>query len=63
MFELGHTQIRDGDQVGDGSKTSGRALCLLQQSIHCLHVGIAAVVQHAAHHLVDALFEGVGQLL
>lgn len=49
--------------MGGASKTSANALGLLRQSIHRLHVGIAAVVQHAAHHPIDASLEGVGQLL
>ena len=43
MPELGHTQIRDGDEVRGGPEASGSALGLLQQPVHHLHVGICAV--------------------
>jgi hypothetical protein len=36
---------------------------LLQQTVNGRHISIAAVVQHAAHHPIDALLEGSGQLL
>ena len=63
MLELGHPQIRDGNEVGCRSKASGSTLGLLQQTVHGLHISIAAVVQHAAHHPIDALLERAGQLL
>ena len=63
MLELGHTQVRDGDEVRGGSEASGSTLGLLQQAVHRLHVGVAAVIQHAAHHPIEALLQRSGQLL
>ena len=55
MFELGHTQIGDCDEVRGGPEASGGALGLLQQAVHRLHVGIAAVVQHAVRSIGSSL--------
>ena len=57
MLELGHPQIRDGNEVGRCSEASGGALGLLQQAVHRLHIGITSVVQHAAHHPTQALLQ------
>ena len=40
VFELGHTQVGDGDEVCGGSEASGSTLGLLQQPVHRLHVGM-----------------------
>lgn len=34
MIELGHPQIRNGNEVGCRSKASGDTLGLLQQTVH-----------------------------
>ena len=63
MLELGHPQIRDGNEVGCRSEPSGGALGLLQQAVHRLHIGVTSVVQHAAHHPSQALLQSGGQFL
>ncbi len=62
VLAFGHAQIGDGDEVGGCSKAFGSPLGLLQKSVHGIHVGVAAVVEHAAHDCAGMLFEGVGPL-
>jgi hypothetical protein len=38
MLEFGHPQIRNGDKVGCGSETPRSSFCLMEQTIHGLHV-------------------------
>ena len=47
MPELGHTQIRDGDEVRGGPEASGSALGLLQQPVHRLHEGAVEKLRRA----------------
>lgn len=61
VLELGHPQVGDGDEVLGRPKAPSGGLGLLQQAIHCLDEGIAAAVEHAPHHAVEALDQGQGQ--
>jgi hypothetical protein len=63
VLELGHTQIGNGNKVGCRPETSRRSLGLLQQAVHALHISIAAVIEHAAHHTVELRLQSLGQLL
>ena len=63
MFELGHAQVSDSDEVLHGTKATCRSLGLLQQPVHRLNVRIAASIKHAAHYPVEAFGQGVGQAL
>jgi len=58
VFEFGYAQIGDGDEIGHGAEA---ALGLLEHSVHGLDIGVAATVEHAAHHAGQALLEGDGQ--
>ena len=63
MLELGHAQVGDGDEVLARPEAARGALGLLQQPVHRLDEGVAAVIDHAAHHRVEPLLERGGQLL
>lgn len=63
MGELGHAQVGDVDEVLHRSEATRCRLCLLQQPVHGLHVGIAAPVQHAPHHAVKTRAQGLRQSL
>ncbi len=57
MLKLGHSQVRNRDEVGGSFKTSGCTFGLLEQSIHGLDISVTAVVQHTAHHAIEALLQ------
>jgi hypothetical protein len=61
MLELGHPQVGDRDEVRAGSEAARIALGLLQQAVHGLHEGVAAVIHHPPHHGVEALLESALQ--
>ena len=61
MHQLGHAQVGNGSEILHSPETAGGPLGLLKQAIHGLDVGIAAAVEHAAHHAGHAFLEGVGQ--
>ncbi len=63
VFELGHAQIGNRNEVCGGFKASGGPFDLLQQAIHRLDIGVAAVVQHTAHHAIDALAQRGSEFL
>ena len=48
-LECRHSQIRNGDKVCRSSKATRNSFCLLEQTIHGLHISIAVVVQHDAY--------------
>ena len=48
MLELGHAQVRDGDEGRGCFKDSSRAFDLLNRPFHGLHVGIVTVVAYRA---------------
>ena len=62
MFELGHPQVGDGDEVLRRAEPARRALGLLQQAIHGLHVGVAALVQHPVDDPFNMRLQGSRQL-
>ena len=51
VLELGHAQVGDGDEVLARPEAARGALGLLQQPVHRLDEGVAAVIDHAAHRL------------
>ncbi len=63
VLELGHPQVGGRDEVRAGSEAARSALGLLQQAVHGLHEGVAAVIHHPTHRGVEALFERGGQFL
>ncbi len=63
MGQLGHAQAGDVDEVRGRTEAASRPFGLLQQAVHGFHKGVAAVIGHAAHHGVEALLNGGGQLL
>lgn len=63
VLELGHAQVCNGDEVGAGSEAACGPFGLLQQAVHRLDEGVAAVIGHAAHHGVEPVLQGAGQLL
>lgn len=63
MLELGHTQVSDCDEVLDVSESSGGPLGLLEQAVHRFDIGVAAPVEHAAHHTAEVHFQGARQTL
>ena len=63
MFELGHTQVGDGNEVGRCAEAASGPLGLLEQAVHGLDEGIRAVVDHAPDDGIGALANGLGQFL
>ena len=61
MRELAQTQTGDGNEVGYSPESSCSALGSLQQPVHGFDEGVAAVIEHAAHHRVKVSLQGVGQ--
>lgn len=60
VLELGHPQVSDGDEVLGRPEATGGGLGLLQEPIHGLDEGIAAAIEHAPHHAVEALMPLLG---
>src|ERR1019366_3305195 len=63
MLESGQPQVGNGDEVLARAKAPCGALGLLQQPVHGLDEGVAAVIGHAAHHRAEALLDGGGEFL
>src|SRR5664279_2098970 len=63
MREPGQPQVGNGDEVLARAKAPRGALGLLQQPVHGLDEGVAAVIGHAAHHRAEALLDGGGEFL
>jgi len=62
MLRFGHPQVRNGDEIGCGAETSGRALGLLEKSVHRFDEGVRTAVGHTAHDRLGALTDRLGQL-
>lgn len=60
VLKLGHAQVGDGDEVAACPEAPSSALGLLQQPIHGLDEGVAAVNDHASDDRIEALLEGGG---
>ena len=61
--ELGHAQVSNGNEVLARPEAPCGTLGLLQQAVHRLHEGIAAVIDHPAHHRRHPLAQGERQFL
>jgi len=55
--------IRGGDEVLGGTVSACGALGLLKLPVHRFDEGVAAVVEHAARHRIEAALDRGGQLL
>ena len=63
VLQLGHPQVRNGDEIGRRAEASGGPLGLLQQAVHRLDEGVRSVVGHSTNDRIGALADGRGQLL
>ena len=63
MFEFGHAQVGDGDEVACCAEASCGALGLLEQAVHGFDKGVRSVVDHSPHDGLGALGDRAGHLL
>jgi len=60
---LGHAQVGDSDEVAASPEAPCSTFGLLQQPVHGLDEGVAAVIHHPSDHRREALLERGGELL
>ena len=63
MFEPGHAQVGDGDEVAHVAESARGALGLLHQAVDGFDVGVAATVEHTANDAFQMRLQGLGQAL
>ena len=57
MRQLAQSQVGNGDEVGRVSKSACCSFGLLHHPVHGLDEGVAAVIEHAAHHRFEVRLE------
>jgi len=63
VAEFGYSQVSNGDEVSTRPEAARGAFGLLQQAVHRLHEGIAAMIEHPTDHRIKVAAHGGGELL